>query len=158
MNVAKKNMFFYYEGKTIPYELTYKTNMRRTILKVDKNNKIIISCPYYVSTNDINNFIYSNIEKIMSIKNKKEESEKFNIAKNNYYFFGSKLNLNILRTNGNNTFSFKNNQLTVNLNDKNKMFDVMKKFYNKQAKEYIPKRLEYISKLTNINYNSINVK
>lgn len=157
MNI-KKNMYFYYDGKTIPYELTYKPNMRRTILKIDSRNKIKISCPLFVTERDINNFIYDNIDKIMQIKNKKEESEKFNISKNNFYYLGEKLNIDIVRTNGNNTFSFRNNSLLISLNDRNKMFDVMKKFYNKQAKEIIPKRLNELSLKTGLNFNQVSIK
>lgn len=157
MNI-KKNMFFYHEGKTYPYEVTYKDNMRRMILKIDSKNKIKVSCSHYFSENDINRFIYENIEKIIQIKSKKEESEKFNINKNNFMYLGEKLNTNILRTNGNNTFSFKNNCLTINLNDRNKIFDVIKKFYNKQAKEIIPTKLQELSNKTGLKFNNISVK
>ncbi len=151
-------MYFYHNGKTIPYELTYKINIKKIILKIDSKNKMKISCPFYVTERDINNFIYSNIDRIMEIKEKKDESEKFNIQKNNFTYLGQKLKVDVFRTNGNNTFSYKNGVLMINLNDKNKMFNVIKKFYNKQAKKVITKRIEELSIKTGLKYNSISVK
>lgn len=155
--VKKITKYFYFNGKTYSYEVSYK-DMRRIILKIDNKNKIKVSCPFYTSDSTLNSFIYENMNQIMKLKERKEENSKFNIEKNNFSLLGNKINVSIKRTNGNNTFSFKQNILSINLRNNDDLFNVMKRFYNKEAKKIIPKYVDDLEHLTGINCNSLSIK
>ncbi len=136
--------YFYHNMKTIPYIVTYK-DIRRIILKIDNKNRIIVSCPIYTTDKMLNDFLYSNVDKILQMKQRKTDGTKYNPSEGKVSLFGKEIKVQIIQTTGNEKFKLYNDTLMLHLKSKSNFEKVTKRFYKAQAKEYIKSRLDYLS-------------
>lgn len=131
-------------------------SFRKTLsLSIDRTWKLIIKAPYFVSKKNIENFIERNKNWIEEkTKNVIDKIKNFNEWEK-FYFFWEEYELKISKDYKKLYFDWKN--FYINEEQKNNAKILFENFYKKEAKEYISKRLEEISKKYSLEYNNLKI-
>lgn len=133
-----------------------KKSLRKTLsLSVDRTWKLIVKAPYFVSKKTIEDFIERNKNWIEEkTKNIISNIKKFNEWEK-FYFFWEEYELKYSDKYKKIYFDWIN--FFINSDFKNESKLLFENFYKKEAKKYISKRLDEISKIYNLYYNKLSI-
>lgn len=160
--VTTKTIFF--DNKKWEYIVKYR-QQKHLYLRFE-GHKLIISAPFFVKSEVIENFILDNLPKInQKISNQKNISNKINLLQDPYiYFLDQKLDI-IVKYQTKTKIYLDNNALmiysTYNLNnDENRKYlnDKINAFLKKIAQPIFNERLRYWEKVTNLQVKEFNLR
>ncbi|MGL4616719.1 MAG: M48 family metallopeptidase [Mycoplasmoidaceae bacterium] len=147
--------YIIYNGKNIYFTVAYK-NVKNMTLKVKDTIQVV--APFYICKEEINNFIYKNIDKLLFVLEKKTNNKYFNYKKNMIRMMGENYEILVNISNSKSTWKIIGNSIYMNLKSIDDKELVLRRIFKKKAEEYLKNRLDEISNLTGIKYNSINFK
>lgn len=143
------------KGEKIVCRVYKKNNCKKMNLRVSADGIVKVSLPKYLPYLCANNFIHDNLEWI----EKKLVLSK--LQKKSYNYLGDNIRLvKIIDANIKDfNYILKNNILTVyTSNESISEYDIYINWLKLKANEYIPRRVEELSKRYNFIYNKINIK
>lgn len=143
------------KGRKIHCEFYKKRNAKNLRLSVDSSGIVKVSIPYYVSYTQGKSFVNDNLDWI------EKKLKLSNLQKKSYNYLGNDIHFTKIISNDIKDLNYKlsGNKLVIFTNDtscSNK--DLYHKWLYKKAKDYIPNRVEYLSKKYDFKYNSIKIK
>lgn len=134
----------------IQYEVKYRKNVKRLIIRPDYRGGLKITAPYGLSKNQIEKIISINKERLNHFVNKNKESTYF--LGNEYKILDNIWDLNYYKVLRNNRY------LVVFRNKKEKVPVILNEWLKEQAKSIIEERVKYYSNLMNVNVRSVKIK
>lgn len=131
-------------------------SLRKTMsLKVDETWKLIVSAPFFISKEKIEEFIEKNKEWIENKKSEVMETIKKFTENEKFYFFWQEYEL--LFDNENENIYYDGMNFFLHKKHKNNVKEKFLSFYKKEARKYIENRLKEISSINDIPFNKLRI-
>jgi hypothetical protein len=161
-NMSIKKKIQYPNIGTVNY--TYKKGCKRITLRIKKEGSIHVTIPYLVKFSQAEGFVLSKKDWIISKLNEVNQKQqpitsfrtKFSSIKT--VLSNSVSKVSVVRNNNNYTVYYPS---TLSINDDNLQSFLKKlitEILRKEAKNYLPKRIDYIAKRYNFSYNKVTIR
>lgn len=149
----------YFNNAKWEYVINYK-DQKHMYLKI-RNERIIITAPFFIQESLVKDFILKNLSKILKDKNSLKPNIVINNGNDSYlYFLNKKYHLITKYQSWKTTicFEFNNLVVTTNTQDTKQILIKIQKFLKKEATMIFMKRLQYWSEIMNINFSALKIR
>ncbi len=126
--------------------------------KVNRENDVIVSTPYFISGNQVDKFMIDNYDAFANYLDKRQNEALINIAANKLSLHGIPHEIKIMATNGNQKYEIINGSIYLHLRDEEAKKKMLKKLLLKEGEEFIINRTKKYIRKYNFTVGEIEVK
>ncbi len=144
-------------GRSLMYKW-YRKDTKHMYAKVNKENDVIVSTPYFISGNQVDNFMIDHYEAFANYLDKRENEALINIAANKLSIHGVPHEIKIILTNGKQKYELLNNNIYLHLNDEENKKKMLKKLLLKEGEAFLIARTKKFIRKYHFETGTIEVK
>lgn len=147
------------ENKTLMYALTYKKNSRNIVAKVDKQNNVIVSAPFFVSIEEIDAFVLKHFDRFFNFIQARKENSLFNLSENKISLKGKKYEIKTyIQTDKREKYEIIGNVIYLFLKDEANKKKIINKMLTTLGHDYLVNRTLELANKFNQKVNSVDTK
>ena len=147
------------ENKTLMYTLVYKKNTRNITAKVNRENKIIVTAPEFISIKEIDHFVLKYFDKFYNFIEKRKEQSLFNLDENKISIHGKQYHIKIHGLEGKREkYEIIGNYIYLFLKDEQNKKKLIYKMLTDLGHNYLVNRTYELAKKFNQKVNMVDTK